>query len=143
MPSCARSWRHERPGRAESHDRSRSRVSEEASAVNPHALNILELPRVLDVVAGFATSSLGAANVRALTPTTDAGHLDREHARVAAMRAAAGGDDAWRPHPVPDLAGPLNRLRVEGAAWSGSDLVAGAILLRSSRLTQSELRYAR
>jgi DNA mismatch repair protein MutS2 len=111
--------------------------------VNAHALNILELPRVLDVVAGFATSSLGADHVRALAPTTDGAHLDREHARVAAMRAASGGDDAWRPHPVPDLAGPLNRLRAEGAAWSGPDLVAGAVLLRSSRLTQSELRDPR
>jgi DNA mismatch repair protein MutS2 len=111
--------------------------------VNAHALTILELPRVLDVVAGFATSSLGAEHVRALSPATDASRLEREHARIAAMRAAAGGDDAWRPHPVPSLDAPLARLRVEGAAWSGSDLVAGATLLRSSRLTRSELRDAK
>jgi DNA mismatch repair protein MutS2 len=112
--------------------------------VNAHALNILELPRALDVVAGFATSTLGADHVRALSPTKDTSRLDREHARVTAMRAAtSGGDNAWRPHPVPDLAAPLTRLRVEGAAWSGPDLVAGAILLRSSRLTQTELRDAR
>ncbi len=111
--------------------------------MNSHALNILELPRVLDVVAGFATSSLGAERVRSLSPTADATHLDREHARTAAMRAASNGDDAWRPHAVPDLTAPLARLRVEGAGWSGPDLVAGATLLRSSRLTQSELRDAR
>ena len=111
--------------------------------MNAHALNILEFPRVLDVVAGFATSSLGAERVRALHPTTEAAHLEREHARIAAMRAGAGGDDAWRPHPIPDLNAPLARLRVEGAGWSGPDLVAGAALLRSSRLTRNELRDAR
>ncbi len=111
--------------------------------MNAHALNILELPRVLDVVAGFATSSLGAEHVRALSPMTDSARLDREHSRSAAMRAASAGDTAWRPHPIPDLTGPLTRLRVDGAGWSGPDLVAGATLLRSSRLTQSELRDAR
>jgi DNA mismatch repair protein MutS2 len=111
--------------------------------VNSHALSILEFPRVLDVVAGFATSGLGAEHVRALAPRTDATFLEREHARVAAMRAAASGEDQWRPHPIPDLQAPLKRLRVEGAAWTGPDLIAGATLLRSSRLTRSELRDAK
>lgn len=111
--------------------------------MNAHALTILELPRVLDVVAGFATSSLGAEHVRALAPMTSAPELEREHSRIAAMRAAAGGDDQWRPHPAPDLRAPLARLRVEGAGWTGPDLVAGAMLLGSSRLTRAELRDAR
>ncbi len=72
--------------------------------MNAHALSVLEFPRVLDVVAGFATSNLGAARVRALAPTTDTSRLEREHARVAAMRAALGGDEPWRPDPIPDLA---------------------------------------
>ena len=108
--------------------------------MNSHALSILEFPRVLDAVAELATSSLGAEHVRALVPRSDGAFLEREHARVAAMRAAAGGDDQWRPHPIPDLQAPLKRLRVEGAAWTGPDLIAGATLLRSSRLTRSELR---
>ena len=112
--------------------------------MNAHALTILEFPRALDVVAGFATSNLGAdARARALArrPT--------RRVSTASTRASprcarpSGGDDAWRPDPIPDLAAPLTRLRVEGSAWSGPDLVAGAILLRSSRRTQTELRDAR
>lgn len=111
--------------------------------MNAHALSVLELARALDVVAGFATSDLGMARVRSLAPSRDAGWLDREHARIAAMRAAIQGDDAWRPDPIPDLSDPLTRLRVEGSMWSGVELVAGATLLRSSRHTQSRLRDPR
>jgi DNA mismatch repair protein MutS2 len=111
--------------------------------VNSHALTVLEFPRVLDVVAGFATSNLGAARVRALGPSTDGAALQREHTRVAAMRSAIAGDDPWRPDPIPDLAGPLTRLRVIGSVWSGAELIAGATLLRSSRRTQTALRDAR
>jgi len=108
--------------------------------VNAHALSVLELPRALDVVAGHATSDLGAARVRSLAPTTDRTWLDREHSRVAAMRSAVQGDEPWRPDPIPDLSGPLTRLRVVGSIWTGLELVAAATLLRSARRTQTQLR---
>ena len=95
---------------------------------------------MLDVVAGFATSGLGARRVRAMAPSTDIGWLDVEHARVSAMRAALLGDDPWHPDPTPDLSGPLARLRVVGSIWIGAELFAGATLLRSSRRTQTRLR---
>jgi DNA mismatch repair protein MutS2 len=108
--------------------------------VNTHALSILELPKVLDVVAGFASSDLGAARVRALTPRTDPAWLDREHARVAATRAAIQGDEPWSPGPTPDLTQPLARLRVLGSLWTGAELNGAATLLRTSRRTQAQLR---
>ena len=111
--------------------------------MNAHALSVLELARVLDVVAGFATSELGAVRVRSLAPSTDRSSLDREHARIAAMRAALQGDEPWRPGPLPDVSDPLTRLRVEGSTWTGAELVDGATLLRSSRLTQTQLRDSR
>ncbi|HEY4216890.1 MAG TPA: endonuclease MutS2 [Gemmatimonadaceae bacterium] len=111
--------------------------------MNPHALSVLEFPRVLDVVAGFATSNLGAERVRTLTPAADITILEREHARVAAMRAAIVGDDPWHPDPIPDLAGPLTRLRVLGSRWTGAELFAASTLLRSSRRTQMRLRDPR
>ena len=111
--------------------------------MNAHALAVLEFPRALDVVAGFATSDLGAASVRARTPTTDADSLGREHGRVTAMRDALQGDDPWRPDPIPDLTSALTRLRVLGSMWTGQELMAAATLLRSSRRTQTRLRDPR
>jgi len=58
---------------------------------------------VLDVVAGFASSNLSAARVRAFAPSADVARLEREHARVAAMRAALDDKEPWRPDPIPDL----------------------------------------
>ena len=107
--------------------------------MNAHALRVLEFPRVLELVAGRATSELGAARVRALEPRTDRDWLEREHARVAATRTIIQGDQAWHPEPLPDLTGALTRLRVEGTTWSGAELLAGAQLLRSSRRTQEAI----
>jgi DNA mismatch repair protein MutS2 len=146
-PSRERRWpsrrdygRDEAPANPARHPAWCCRVSYCALTVNPHALAVLEFPRVLDVVAGFATSSLGVVRVRAMAPSTDIGRLDAEHARVAAMRAALLGDDPWHPDPTPDLSGSLARLRVAGSSWSGAELCSGATLLRSSRRTQTRLR---
>jgi DNA mismatch repair protein MutS2 len=108
-------------------------------AVNFHALRVIEFPRVLELVAGRATSELGAARVRQLEPQSDRQHLEGEHARVAAVRTLIGGDRPWYPEPLPDLFHALARLRVEGTVWSGTELLAGAQLLRSSRRTREAL----
>jgi DNA mismatch repair protein MutS2 len=107
--------------------------------MNPHGLSVLEFPRLLELIAARAASAAGAARVLALTPTTDRPWLDREHARVAAVRAMLHGDLAWSPEPVPELEAPLRKLRVAGAGWTGVELLGGAQLLRSSRLTREAL----
>jgi DNA mismatch repair protein MutS2 len=111
--------------------------------MNAHALGVLEFTRVLDLVAGFASSEPGAERVRALRPLTDAGWLAAEHARVAAMRALASSDQPWIPEAIPALAPALARLRIGGTTWSGSELLAGLTLLRSSRRTMESLRDPR
>src|SRR6185295_15081571 len=115
----------------------------ERMAMNAHALGILEFPRLLELVAERAASAPGAARVRALTPSADLGWLEAEHRRVAAVRALLGGDLAWSPEPVPELGGPINRLRVIGSVWNGAELAAGAVLLRSARRTRDALRDER
>src|SRR6476469_6592515 len=108
--------------------------------MNAHALGILEYPRLLDLVAERAASAPGAARVRALQPSSDLAWLEAEHRRVAAVRGLLGGDLPWHPEPVPELAGALQRLRVVGIVWSGAELVAAAVLLRSARRTRDALR---
>ncbi len=108
--------------------------------MNAHALGILEFPRLLELVAERAASAPGAARVRALVPASDLGWLEAEHRRVAAVRSLLGGEPAWSPEPVPELARSIQRLRVIGSVWSGPELVAGALLLRSARRTRDALR---
>ncbi len=107
--------------------------------MNRHALAVLEFPRVLELVAGRASSPLGAAHVRALTPREDRQWIEAEQARVIAVRAIASGDGGFRPEPVPDIREALVRLRAAGSAWSGEQLRGAGRLLRSSRLTRDAL----
>src|SRR6185503_10564575 len=107
--------------------------------MNGHALRVLEYPRVLELVASRATSELGASRMRHLEPRIDREWLEREHARVSAVRTIIQGDRPWHPEPVPDLTAPLARLRVEGTSWNGAELLQGAVLLRSSRRTREAL----
>jgi DNA mismatch repair protein MutS2 len=98
-----------------------------------HALTVLEFARVLDLVAGHASSAAGAARTRELEPLRDAHDVFGEHARVEAMRAMVGSEAGWNPEPIPDLTAALGRLRVEGTAWTAIELRAAVTLLVSSR----------
>jgi DNA mismatch repair protein MutS2 len=111
--------------------------------MNSHALGVLEFARVLTLVADRASSGLGAARVRALAPSSDRAALEAEHARVAAMRALLSAEDGWAAEAIPDLTEALARLRIGGTSWSGPELLAGALLLRSSRRTLDALRDPR
>ncbi|MEX2151922.1 MAG: endonuclease MutS2 [Gemmatimonadaceae bacterium] len=107
--------------------------------MNRHALAVLEFPRVLDEVAARAASELGAERVRMLQPTSDREWIEREHARIVAVRSLRSGEAPWYPEPVPDLRAGVERLRVAGLAWTAVELLAGKQLLRSSRRTREVL----
>lgn len=111
--------------------------------MNAHALAVLQFHTVLDVVAGFASSSLGAARVRALEPGGTVARVERELARVAAMRALLTSDEGWTAAPIPDMDAALARLRFEGTRLDGRELRQAGTLLRSSRLTGEALRSPR
>ncbi len=108
--------------------------------MNTHALGILEFPRLLELVAERAFSLPGAARVRSLAPRSDLAWIETEHRRVAAVRSLLRGEPIWRPEPVPELSGAIQRLRVLGSVWNGAELVAGGVLLRSARRTRDALR---
>lgn len=111
--------------------------------MNSHALNVLEFPRTLALIAERATSALGAERVRELRPESDRDAIEREHTRVAAMRALLSAEDPWNLQRVPDARPALTRLRVEGASLAAPDLLAVAALLQSSRITRESLRADR
>ena len=108
-----------------------------------HALRILELEAALALVGGRAATPLGAERVRSARPVTDRAELEREHSRIAAMRALLRGDGGWPSEPVPDLREPLARLGVPGTSWNAAELLAAATLLASSRRTRDVLRDER
>jgi DNA mismatch repair protein MutS2 len=107
--------------------------------VNSHALVVLEFEQVLGLVAGRASSPLGAARVSTFTPGTDREWIAREHALVSAARAAIAGSDGWRPEAVPDVTGALARLRAAGSVLGAEELKGIGVVLRSSRLTRDAL----
>lgn len=107
--------------------------------MNPHALAVLEFARVLDDVAGRASSEAGAAAVRALAPRTDRPWLEREQARVAAVRALVEGPGGFGVEAVPALVPALARLRVDGVSWTPAELLGGATLIRSARAMRAAL----
>jgi len=108
--------------------------------VNRHALSVLEFPRVLEEVAGRARSELGAARVRELLPSTDRAWIEREHARVAAVRALRASEPRWAPEAVPDVRTALERLRIAGLSWNPTELLGARQLLRSARRASESLR---
>ena len=69
--------------------------------MNRHALAVLEFHRLLDDVAVRASSELGAARIRSLEPSTDRAWIEREHARVAAVRTLRAEDPPVAPESAP------------------------------------------
>ena len=108
--------------------------------MNSHALAVIEFPRTLSLISERATSALGGERVRELTPVTEVDSIEREHAKVAAVRSLISAEEPWHLHGVPDARSALTRLRVEGASLAAPDLVVLAALLRSSRITRDALR---
>ncbi len=111
-----------------------------SARMNSHALNVIEFPRTLALVAERATSALGAERVRELQPLTDRAEIEREHTRVAVVRSLISAENPWSLQGVPDARAALTRLRVAGASLAPPDLSVLGALLRSSRLTRESLR---
>src|SRR3954465_13269479 len=111
-----------------------------STSLNSHALNVIEFPRTLALISERATSALGAERVRELRPITDRDEVEREHARVAAVRSLLSADEPWQLDGVPDARSALTRLRVERSTLAAPDLLILGALLRTSRLTRESLR---
>jgi len=107
-------------------------------AAGSHALARLEWPDVLDRIAGFASSDLGAEHVRLLVP---------ESTLEAAEAALTKADEMiglllkydWAPPAIPDVRDPLRRLAVDGSVLDVSELERVSVLLASARRARTDL----
>src|SRR5258708_27775437 len=109
------------------------------AGLSPHALETLEFPAALDRVAAHAVCPLGAARVRARTPSTTPDVIRAVLAQVAERAAQLLSDDAIGAEAVPDIATTLELLAVPGSALEGPQLVALRDALGAARLVGAEL----
>jgi DNA mismatch repair protein MutS2 len=102
-------------------------------------LEVLEFTRVLDLVAGRATSAAARERIRAMEPSTDASLIRQELGRVEAVMAFSDEKPEWGMPPVPDATDALHDLRAPGAVLEPVQLFRVAVLLGSSRALSREL----
>jgi DNA mismatch repair protein MutS2 len=107
--------------------------------MNRHALDALEFSRVLEVVAGYATSELGAEAVCKRRPVPVEDEVAAALDAVDEMVSWLIRDESWAPPLTPDVRAPLERLAVEGSVLSESELTAVLRLLAAARWTRRSI----
>lgn len=105
--------------------------------MNSHALQVLQFNEVLEVIASFASSSLGAEAIRTLQPSSSKNRIEPELRRVDEMAALLLRAEPWGMPAIPDARSALRKLAVDGAALDGIELRDLAVLLRTSREVRS------
>ncbi len=110
-----------------------------ASAASLEALDTIELPAVLDIIAGYAAGPLGAERVRQRRPIANLVWIDRELARVGEVAALFRKGDGLLAEPVPDVRPALARLRVEGSVLEGTELLGIGRVLGAGRAVHADL----
>ena len=110
-----------------------------AGGVTPSVLETLEFAAALERVAAHAAGPLGAARVRARTPSADPDAVRGALAQVAELAARLLADDAIRAEPVPDIGPALDLLAVPGSALEGPALTEIGRALAAARIVATEL----
>jgi DNA mismatch repair protein MutS2 len=101
--------------------------------MNQHALDVLQYPEALQLVAGFASSPLGADAVRSLKPSNASGWIREELERVDQMLVfVRRGSDNTLP-AIPDVRPALRRLAMSGGVLEAPSMRDLADLMRSAR----------
>ncbi|GIW50720.1 MAG: endonuclease MutS2 [Gemmatimonadales bacterium] len=106
---------------------------------SPSVLDQLQFDRALELVARHAVNPMAAARVRARRPLADVGLLEESLAAVEELRRVLARDDPFRPEPVPDLSGVIERLGVEGSVLEGVELAGLLLGLSAMRLLAREI----
>ncbi|HSJ14036.1 MAG TPA: endonuclease MutS2 [Longimicrobiales bacterium] len=107
--------------------------------MNRHALDVVQFPEALAVVARYASGALGAAAVRALEPLDARAAASDELARVDQFAGFLVRAAEWYLGPVPDLHAALRRLAIAGTVLEPLTLRDTGTLLRTSRIARASL----
>ena len=100
--------------------------------MNAHALAVLQFPEALGVVAGYASSHLGAQALAAFQPATSKIVIESELRRVEQMATLLARTEQWALPRIPDARAALRKAAVAGAALDGSELNELVVLLHTS-----------
>jgi DNA mismatch repair protein MutS2 len=104
--------------------------------MNQHALDVLQYAESLALVAGHASSLLGAEAVRALEPMDSAEAVRTELLRVDQMSGFLFRAQDWQMPLLPDSRSALRRLGVAGSVLDGAELLDLAVVMRGSAATR-------
>lgn len=108
--------------------------------MNRHALEVLQYPQTLDIVAGFASSPLGADRVRSLTPSDALIWIDAELSRVDELMRTIRRGPGWVMPAIPDCAAALRRLAAQGSVLDAPELRDVADLCDAAGAAKTLLR---
>jgi DNA mismatch repair protein MutS2 len=108
--------------------------------MNRHALEVLQFPQTLDLVAGHASSPLGADRVRALTPSDARVWIDTELDRVDELMRTIRRGPGWSMPRIPDCLPALRRLAAQGSVLDAPELRDLADLCDSAGTARTLLR---
>jgi DNA mismatch repair protein MutS2 len=104
------------------------------------ALETIEFGAVVELVAARAVGPMGAARVRSRRPTDDLGWIRLELARVGEVAGLFRRGDALLAESIPEVAGTLGRLRIEGSVLEGAQLASLHRVLVAARQVHADLR---
>jgi DNA mismatch repair protein MutS2 len=108
--------------------------------MNRHALEVLQYPQTLDLVAGHASSPLGADRVRALEPSDARAWIETELDRVDELMRTIRRGPGWSMPRIPDCRPALRRLAAQGSVLDAPELRDLADLCDSAGTARTLLR---
>lgn len=108
--------------------------------MNQHALIVVQYPEALGVVAGYASSNLGAQALRAFEPASSRSWIETELRRVEEMATLLVRSEQWAMPRIPDVRAALRKAAVAGAALDGSELNELAVLLQAAKAVKAAVQ---
>ncbi len=104
------------------------------------ALEAIEYPRVLELIARLASSEAGRDRVLTLVPLVESAAVREALSVTDEMVGLLMADVGWAPPPIPSAGSAVRRLAIEGSVLDPEELRAIAVLLASSRRCRRDVK---